>query len=93
MLTRSLLAMLLRPILKFMEIVVYIIKSNDMDFLGDDVYFPTLTLTVITFRQFSRKYRELPFVVWEPNNFFEDLLHPLVRKLFLHLKEAVLHLQ
>ena len=25
--------------------------------------------------------------------FFEDLLHPLVRKLFLHLKEAALHLQ
>ena len=25
--------------------------------------------------------------------FFEDLLHPLVRKLFLHLKEATLHLQ
>ena len=25
--------------------------------------------------------------------FFEYLLHPLVRKLFLHLKEATLHLQ
>ena len=25
--------------------------------------------------------------------FFEDLLHPLVRKIFLHLKEATLHLQ
>ena len=25
--------------------------------------------------------------------FFEDLLHPFVRKLFLHLKEATLHLQ
>ena len=24
---------------------------------------------------------------------FEDLLHTLVRKLFLHLKEAILHLQ
>ena len=28
-------------------------------------------------------------LVWEPNTFFEDLLHPLVRKLFLHLKEAM----
>ena len=25
--------------------------------------------------------------------FFEELLHPLSRKLFLHLKEAILHLQ
>ena len=25
--------------------------------------------------------------------FFEDLLHPLVRKLLLYLKEATLHLQ
>ena len=25
---------------------------------------------------------------WEPNTFFEDLLHPLVRKLFLHLEKA-----
>ena len=25
--------------------------------------------------------------------FFEDLLHPLVRRLFLHLKEATSHLQ
>ena len=25
--------------------------------------------------------------------FFEDLLHPIVRKLFLHLKENVSHLQ
>ena len=31
--------------------------------------------------------------VREPNTFSEDLLHPLVRKLFLHLKEATLHLQ
>ena len=29
---------------------------------------------------------------WEPNTSFEDLLHPLVRKLFLHLKQAILHL-
>ena len=31
--------------------------------------------------------------IWEPNTFFEDLLHPLVRKVILHLKEAILHLQ
>ena len=33
-----------------------------------------------------------PLIVREPNNFFEDLLQPLVRKLFLHWKEATLHL-
>ena len=27
------------------------------------------------------------------NYFFKNLLHPLVRKLFLHLKEATSHLQ
>ena len=32
-------------------------------------------------------------IVREPNTFFEDLLHPLVRKVFLHLKETTLHLQ
>ena len=33
-------------------------------------------------------------IVQEPNTFFfENLLHPFVRKLFLHLKEATLHLQ
>ena len=32
-------------------------------------------------------------IVREPNTFFEDLLHPLVTKLILHLKEATLHLQ
>ena len=26
-------------------------------------------------------------------NFFKDLLHPFVRKLFLHLTEATLHFQ
>ena len=27
------------------------------------------------------------------NTLFEDLLHPFVRKLFLHVEEATLHLQ
>ena len=31
-------------------------------------------------------------IVRKPNTFFEDLLHPLVRK-FLHVEEATLHLQ
>ena len=33
----------------------------------------------------------LSILVWEPNPFFPDLLH--VRKIFLNLKEATLHLQ
>ena len=32
-------------------------------------------------------------IVWKPNTFFEDLLHPCVRKLFLHVEEATLYLQ
>ena len=32
-------------------------------------------------------------IVRDSNTFFENLLHPFVRKLFLHLKEATLHLQ
>ena len=32
-------------------------------------------------------------IVWKPNTFYEHLLHPFLRKLFLHLKEATLHLQ
>ena len=32
-------------------------------------------------------------IVRETNTFLDDLLHPIVRKLFLHLKEATLHLQ
>ena len=32
-------------------------------------------------------------IVQKPNTFFEDLLHPFVRKLFLHVEEATLHLQ
>ena len=32
-------------------------------------------------------------IVREPNTFFKDLLHPFVRKLFLHLTEATLHFQ
>ena len=32
-------------------------------------------------------------IILEHNTFFEDLLHPLVRKLFLHLNAATLHLQ
>ena len=32
-------------------------------------------------------------IVLKPNTFFEDLLHPFVRKLFLHVEEATLHLQ
>ena len=35
----------------------------------------------------------LSVIVREANTVFEDLLHPFVRKLFLHLKEATLHLQ
>ena len=34
-----------------------------------------------------------PVLVLESNTFLEDLLHPAVRKLFLDLKEALLHLQ
>ena len=33
----------------------------------------------------------LSILVWEPNPFFADLLY--VRKIFLNLKEATLHLQ
>ena len=32
-------------------------------------------------------------IVRKPDTFFEDLLHPFVRKLFLHVEEAALHLQ
>ena len=32
-------------------------------------------------------------IVQKPNTFFEDLLHPFVRKLFLHVEEVTLHLQ
>ena len=35
----------------------------------------------------------LVITVQKPNTFFEDLLHPFVRKLFLHVEEATLHLQ
>ena len=32
-------------------------------------------------------------IVQKPNTFFEDLLRLFVRKLFLHVEEATLHLQ
>ena len=35
----------------------------------------------------------LIMIVQKPNTFFKDLLHLFVRKLFLHVEEATLHLQ
>ena len=38
-------------------------------------------------------YAVFIMIVQKPNTFSEDLLHPFVRKLFLHVEEAPLHLQ
>ena len=41
----------------------------------------------------GQKFSLDKYIVRELNTFFKVLLHPLVRKLFLHLKEATLQLQ
>ena len=70
----------------FIQIKVLCLNYTELHFVSF-VMITTLTRVVNTLIRYHPFYSSSQMLI------FEDLLHPLVRKLFLHLKEAIRHLK